>query len=246
MRKLHVILCVAALICTMSFTSCLDAAKNEYRVTSATFATVTRSESGAYRLFLDQGRGIVDPSANGTEVNWGDAQRVYLYYDIPFVDTLYDYTRYRTIVRDAWKIDTTRFVDVTGLSEFPKALGNDTLYYFDFQAYWGFLTIMASPGNKENFHMTCSYDRNEFKGDTLYLNLHYARREGTWGMSLPQTVCAEIPEFVRNSVASDSLCIAMSAPCWYSTAADSVVTRTNYFKISKRRLVPPTYDGIGF
>ncbi len=242
MRKTFAKIGLAAMACMALLSSCFDAAKNEYYYTVSTFATVTRSETGEYRLYLDQGRGIVDPNEKSKDINWGDTKRAIVYYDIPFVDTLYDNTRFKTNVRDAWKIDVVDMVDVTGMDKLPASLGTDTLYAYDFQAYWGYVTLSVNPGNRENFYMTCSYDRDEFKGDTLFLNLHYQRRQGSWNMAIPQTVCAEIPAFVRDAVRSDSLCIALRAQRWYSGAADSLVNDTQYYKVASNRLTPPSYD----
>ena len=54
MKKLHAALCmVALLMVSLNMVSCLDAVEQEYRVTVPTFATVTHSEDGKVRLYLD-------------------------------------------------------------------------------------------------------------------------------------------------------------------------------------------------
>ena len=51
-----------------TFVSCFDGVENEYRVTVPTFATVTHDEVGNVRLYLDEGRGILDPSSESANI----------------------------------------------------------------------------------------------------------------------------------------------------------------------------------
>lgn len=228
--------------------SCLDAAENEYRMTVATYATVLGDGAGKYRLYLDQGRGIVTPSSESAAINWGNARRAYIKYDLPLLSEVKENTAFSTIVREAKKIEVVDLVDVTGMETLPDTLGTEVMNGFAFQAYWGYITMQASIGNSHDFRMTCSYDRDRFVVDdslvcdTLFLDLHYTTLEGDWSMDIPQTVCAEIPAFVSQAARADSVLIAMTGNVWYnSIKKDSVMSLTRAFKVSRARLVPPTY-----
>lgn len=247
MKRLHTTFCsILFSMAALNLVSCLDAAENEYRVTVPTFATVTHDDAGNVRLYLDEGRGIIDPSTESADIKWGDAVRVMIKYDLPIITSGDDFsmetTRFKGIVRSAVKIDTVAMADVTGLSEQPAWLGNDTLLGFSFHAYWGYLTMQAWTGNNFNFDMTCSYDRNEFDGENLYLKLHYAEKSGTWNNEFLQTVSTPFPDFLTGAVTADSLNIVMTAPVWYNSSKDSVYTDTVAFKISRHRLTQPTYS----
>lgn len=248
-RKEKSILLALAATVIVCLTSCLDSASNEYRITVPTYATVTTDGAGNYKLYLDEGRGVVVPSPKSAEINWGDTRRAYIWYDIPITSSeLKDYTQYSTIVRDARRIDVVETVNLTGMTEFPDTLGTEVVNDFAFQAYWGFLTMQASTGSTDNFSMTCSYDEGSLVNDTasvcdtLRLNFHYAKRDGVWSTDLQPTVCAEIPSLVRGKVLTDSLCITLTGNVWYDSAKDSVVTRTRSFKIARGRLTPPEYN----
>lgn len=229
--------------------SCLDAAENSFRVTAPTYATVVGDGTGNYRLYLDQGRGIVIPSEESAPINWGNARRVYIKYDLPVLSELKDNTVFTTIVREAKKIDVVELADVTGLTSLPDTLGTEVLNGFAIQAYWGYITMQAVPGNRHSFSMTCSYDRDCFAVDdslgcdTLFLNLHYTTRNGEWTMETPQTVCAEIPAFVKERAQSDSVLIAMTGKMRMSIdeQRDTVIAVTRSCKVSRARLVPPTH-----
>ena len=230
-----------------TFVSCFDGVENEYRVTVPTFATVTHDEVGNVRLYLDEGRGILDPSSESANIKWGDAVRVMIKYDLPIItgdNISMENTRFKSIVRSAVKIDTVSMVDVTGMDKYPSTLGNDTLLGFTMHAYRGYVTMQAWTATNFNFDMNCSFDRNKFDGENLYLNLHYNEKAGTWNNEFLQTVSATLPDFVRTpgAVTSDSLKIIMTAPVWYSSAKDSVYTDTVTCKISRARLNPPTYS----
>lgn len=230
-----------------TFVSCFDGVENEYRVTVPTFATVTHDEEGNVRLYLDEGRGILDPSSESANIKWGDAVRVMIRYDLPIItgdNISMENTRFKSIVRSAVKIDTVSMVDVTGMDKYPSTLGNDTLLGFTMHAYRGYVTMQAWTATNFNFDMNCSFDRNKFDGENLYLNLHYNEKAGTWNNEFLQTVSATLPDFVRTpgAVTSDSLKIIMTAPVWYSSAKDSVYTDTVTCKISRTRLNPPTYS----
>ena len=252
MKKLHTVLCTLVLM-TMTFglASCFDAAENGYRVTVPTFATVTYNEAGKVRLYLDEGRGILDPSSESANINWNGATRAIIKYDLPFIsedNVKMETVRFSSIVRTAAKIDTVPLVDVTGMDEYPTTLGNDTLLGYAFHAYWGYLTMQAWTANNFAFDMTCTYDREEFDGENLYLNLHYAsKRTGTWNYDFIQTASATLPDFLTKPgvMTSDTLNIYMMAPVWYNAAQDSAYTDTVLFKIARERLTPPTYNSYG-
>lgn len=240
--KYPIMLLFALAFCLVS---CFDGVENSYRVTVPTFATVTHDDAGNVRLYLDEGRGIIDPSTKSADINWGNAVRAMIKYDLPIIsgeNKSMEDTRFKGIVRSAVKIDTVALVDVTDVE--ANTLGNDTLLGFNFQAYRGFITVQAWTANNFNFDMTCSFDRNKFDGENLYLNLHYTEKPGTWNNDFLQTVSATLPAFVRKpgAVTSDSLKIIMSAPVWYDSKRDSAYTDTLTFKIGRGRLNPPTYS----
>lgn len=248
MKKWKIALLPAMCLLGMVVASCLDAAENEYRVTAPTFATVTTDGAGNYRLYLDQKRGIVIPKEESAVKNWKNTRRAYIKYDLPYLNEVKETTSFKTIVRDAKRIEVVELADVTGLETLPDTLGSETVSNFDIQAYWGYLTLWAAPGNSSSCRMTCSYDRNRFVNDTtfvcdtLFMNLHYATGTGSWNMEIPQTVCAEIPEFVRSQTTADSLCIVVSGKVWYDSRKDSVVTLSRAFNIGSVRLEAPSYS----
>lgn len=235
-------------ICGICLASCLDDASSEYRVTVAALGTVTHDDDGKVRIYMDEGRGVIEPNEKSAAISWGNTVRARIQYDLPIVSpeqaTSLETLRFRGVVRDALKIDTVSLVDVTGKS---LILPTDTLFNFGVQAYWGFLTLYAMPNNNKNFHMTCSYDRREFDGQTLNLKLHYTEKEGSWNRGITQTVSAELPAFLRENgmVTSDTLQIVLTAPVWASTAKDSAFVDTMRFKISRSRLTPPQYNTVG-
>ena len=249
MKKLHAALCmVALLMVSLNMVSCLDAVEQEYRVTVPTFATVTHSEDGKVRLYLDENRGILNVSEKSADINWGNAVRTWVYYDLPIVgvgseEINMESVIFNGIVRSATKIDTVSLVDVTGMEELPSTLGNDTLHGFKIQAYRGYLTLQTWVTNNQNFYMTCSYDREKFDGENLYMNLHYKKMEGTWHTDILQTVCAPLPAFLLepNVVKADSLNIIVSAPVWSEVKKDSAYVDNARTKISSNRLNQPTY-----
>lgn len=235
-------------VCGICMTSCLDEVSNEMRVTVTALGTVTHSEDGKVRIYMDEGRGVIEPNDKSANIAWGNTVRARIQYDLPVVSsddlTSMETFRFRGVVRDALKIDTVGLVDMTGKD---TVLPSDTLYNFSASAYWGFLTLLAVPNNNNDFHMTCSYDRNEFDGKNLHLRLHYTEKEGTWGRVFTQTTCAELPAFLRESgvVTSDTLQIVVTAPVWYSTAKDSSYVDTLRLQISRNRLTPPQYHTVG-
>ncbi len=228
--------------------SCLDAAENEYRVTAPTFATVTTDGAGNYRLYLDENRGIVIPSEESAVKNWRNARRAYIKYDLPYLNEVKETTSFKAVVRDAKRLEVVELADVTGLETLPDTLGAEVVGNFDFQVYWGYMTMQVAPGNNNSCRLTCSYDRSRFvndeamRCDTLFMNLHYAKSNGTWNMEIPQTVCAELPAFVRSTTTADSLCIVVSGRVWYDSRKDSVVTLSRGFKTGCARLTPPSYQ----
>lgn len=251
MKRLHTALSIVVLLTMItSLASCFDAAENEYRVTVPTFATVTHDEeTGKVRLYLDEGRGVIDPSTESANINWGNAARALIRYDLPIISSdgiSMENWKFKGIVRSAIKVDTVPLVNVTGMETLPASLGNDTLRGFTFHAYWGYITMQAWTGNNSNFEMTCSYDTTGFDGENLHLKLHYKEKPGTWNYDFLQTVSVTLPDFVRTpgAVKSDSLNIIMTAPVWYSVAKDSAFVDTTTFKLSRGRLTPPTYDYI--
>lgn len=250
MKKTHAALCLTVLsTMILTLASCFGDVENEYRITVPTFATVTYDEGGNVRLYLDEKRGIIDPSPESANIKWGNATRALIKYDLPIItgeNIAMENLRFEGIVRSAVKIDTVAMVDVTGLDKYPDTLGNDTLLGFNFHAYWGYITMQVWMANNFNFDMTCSFDREKFDGENLYLNLHYAEKPGTWNNEFLQTVSATLPEFVREkgAVTSDSLNIIMSAPVWCTADKDSAYVDTVKFKISRGRLNPPTFGYI--
>lgn len=239
-------------VCGVCMVSCLDEVSNEYRVTVSAFGTVTYDEDGAVRIYMDEGRGIIEPNAKSAPINWGNTVRARIQYDLPFVSsdekvTSMETYRFRGVVREALRVDTVQLLDMTGRSSQVASLPTDTLYNFHASAYWGFLTMHAVPNNNKGFRMTCSYDRNEFDGETLNLKLHYTEGEGSWNRGFTQTASAELPAFLREEgvVKSDTLQIVVTAPVWYSTARDSAYVDTVKFQISRQRLTPPQYNTIG-
>lgn len=250
MKMTRIALCISVLS-TMIFTlaSCFDGVENEYRITVPSFATVTHDQAGNVRLYLDERRGIIDPSPKSANIKWGDAVRVMIKYDLPIITgeaVQMENVRFKGVVRSAVKIDTVSMVDVTGMETYPNTLGNDTLLAFNFHAYWGFITAQVWMANNFNFDMGFSYDREKFDGENLYVNLHYKEKPGTWNNEFLQTVSTALPEFVRKegAVTSDSLNIIMSAPVWCDAKKDSAYVDTVRFKISRGRLTPPTYNYI--
>lgn len=248
MKKTRTALCTAVLSTViLTLISCFDGVENEYRITVPTFATVTRNEAGNVRLYLDEGRGIVDPHAESANIQWGDAVRVMVKYDLPIIgdaNVAMENVRFKSIVRSAVKIDTVAMVNTTGMEQAPSTLGNEPLLGFNFHAYWGYVTMQAWTGNNFNFDMTCSYDTTGFDGENLYLKLHYKEKPGAWSNDFLQTTSATLPEFVRKPgvVTGDSLNIIMTAPVWYDSKKDSMYNDTVKFKISRGRLNPPTYN----
>lgn len=246
MKNLRTHICTLGLsLVTMSLVSCFDPVENEYRITVPTFATVTKNEAGKVRLYLDENRGILEPDSKSGNINWGDAVRVMIKYDLPIISstTSMENLRFSTPVRSAVKIDTVSMVDVTGVEELPASLPVDTLLAFSFQAYRGFVTMQVWNGNNFDFDMTCSYDRTQFDGENLYLTLHYAEGKGVWNKDFLQTVSAPLPAFLNEPgvVTSDSLNIHLIAPVWYRSGMDSAFIDTVSHKISRYRLTPPTY-----
>lgn len=229
----------------VNLTSCFEPVKNEYRVTVPTFATVTKNEEGKVRLYLDENRGILEPSDKSEAINWGDAVRVRIMYDLPMVtaETTMENLRFRTPLRSAVKVDTVQMVDITGMDTLPASLKCDTLIYFKMNAYRGFVNMEVWNANNFDFDMTCSYDREKFDGENLYLNLHYTEGKGVWMKDFLPTVSAPLPAFLNEPgvVTSDSLNIHMMAPVWYDSAKDSACIDTVSFKISRYRLAQPTY-----
>ena len=69
-------------VLSMAVTSCWDGVENSYTYTVSTFATVTTNGNGDYKLYLDEGRGILRPDAS-TNINWGDTKRAFIQYNIP-------------------------------------------------------------------------------------------------------------------------------------------------------------------
>ena len=232
-----------ALIVSLVFTSCFGDVDNEYRVTVSAFATVAENGNGAYRLFLDERRGILEPNED-TNISWGDARRVRIQYDLPYADSIGENTRFKSRVVSAVKVPVLPLVDLTGITELPDTLGTEAVYGFTVSAYRGYMTLEtyadynASAGASLNY----SYDRSAFKGDTLFLDLHYKNKAAGSTSTLNLVTCYEIPEFVRNSITSDSLCIAVEGRAWKNTNKLETTTLKRYFKISRRRLTPPTYD----
>lgn len=248
MKSMHTALYMVVLsTMIMSLASCFDAAENEYRVTVPIFATVTHDEAGNTRLYLDEGRGIIDPSSESANIKWGDAVRVMVRYDLPIITSekiSMETTRFKGIVRSAVKIDTVAMQNVTGLSQMPSTLGNDTLLGFNFHAYWGYVTMQAWVANNFNFDMTCSYDTTGFDGENLHLRLHYKEKPGAWGNEFLQTISAPLPSFLKDKVKADSLNIIMTAPVWYNADHDSAYVDTVKFKIGRGRLTQPSYGYI--
>ncbi len=250
MKKTRAALCLIVLsTMILTLASCFGDVENEYRVTVPTFATVTYDEGGKVRLYLDEKRGIIDPSSESANIKWGDAVRVLIKYDLPIITgeaVQMENVRFKGVVRSAVKIDTVSMVDVTGMETYPNTLGNDTLLAFNFHAYWGYITAQVWMANNFNFDMGFSYDREKFDGENLYVNLHYKEKPGTWNNEFLQTVSATLPEFVckEGAVTSDSLNIIMSAPVWCTADKDSAYVDTVKFKISRGRLTPPTFGYI--
>lgn len=249
MKKIRTAICLSALSAiATSLVSCFDGVENEYRVTVPTFATVTHDEAGHVRLYLDEGRGILEPGPKSADINWGDAVRVMIKYDLPIIGsetTSMESVRFKGIVRNAVKLDTVALVNATGMDKAQvDALDKDTVLAFNFHAYWGYITMQAWTANNFNFDMTCSYDTTGFDGENLYLKMHYAEKKGTWNYDFLQTATARLPEFLtqKGVVTSDSLNIIMTAPVWYNANRDSVYTDTVKFKISRGRLAAPTYN----
>lgn len=234
-----VAMCLMATICV----SCLEKTENNFRVTVPTYATVTYDGAGGVRLFMDERRGVVTPSAESAVKDWKDARRVYLKYDLPMLDTVYETRKYTTIIRDAHKLEVVDLVDVTGMEQLPAELGDEVVADFNFHAYRGYITIQAAAGNSSACDITCSYDRDRSSGDTLFLRLHYARKEGSWNIGdIPPTVSAEIPSFLQGQVKADNLCIVMTGKVWkdFSTKKDTIeLVRT--FDVSRGRLTTPEY-----
>lgn len=226
-------------------TSCLGGEGNTYRITATTFATVTNDGAGSYRLFLDENRGILEPT-DESPINWGDAERVLLQYDIPFADTITDNTRFKSIVRSATKVPVVPLIDVTGLETLPDSLGNDGVVNLDITAYRGYLTIHAivERSRSGKYSLYYSYDTDAFKGDTLNLNLHYLYSDENSSSSdyVNHLDCAVIPAFVRDRVVGDSLYVTLSAEMWKDSNKTSKGRVTRCVSVSKRRLTPPAYS----
>ncbi|MBQ8360380.1 MAG: hypothetical protein IJX44_00350 [Bacteroidaceae bacterium] len=248
MKKWKMTLLLTVCLLGLVVASCLDAAENEYRVTAPTFATVTTDGAGNYRLYLDEKRGILIPSEESAVKHWKNTRRAYIKYDLPYLNEVKETTSFRTIVRDAKRIEVVDLADVTGLEVLPDTLGTEVVNNFALHAYWGYITLQVASGNNNNCRLTCSYDRNRFvndekmKCDTLFMDLHYAKGNGTWNMEIPQTVCAEIPDFVRSKTTADSLCIVVSGKVWYDSRKDSVVTLSRGFRMGRVRLDTPSYQ----
>lgn len=225
-------------------TSCLEGEGNTYRITATTFATVTNNGAGSYRLFLDENRGILEPTED-SPIKWGNAERVLLQYDIPFADTITDNTRFKSIVRSATKVPVVPLIDVTGLSQLPDSLGNDGVINLDITAYRGYLTIhtIVERSRTGKYSLYYSYDTDAFKGDTLNLNLHYrySDENSTSSDYVNHLECAVIPEFVRNKVVGDSLYVTLSADMWRDSNKTETERVSRCVSVSKRRLTPPTY-----
>lgn len=243
MRKNSFEACLAVLVLTV-FASCLEKTDYNFRYTTPTYATVAYSETGDVLLFLDEKRGVVTPAKESLVTDWKNARRVYLKYDLPMLDTVYETRRYSTIIRDAHKLEIVDLVDVTGKDTLLEGLGNEVVADFNFHAYRGYVTIQVASGNSSACDITCSYDRERSSGDTLFLQLHYAAKEGSWNIGeIPPTVSAEIPAFLNGQVKADNLCIVMKGNVWkdYKTKKDTVeLVRT--FNISRGRLTTPDYD----
>ena len=247
MKKLHAAFCVAtfALISSV-MTSCFDPVTNEYRVTVPTYATVALSDEGKVRLYLDENRGILTPNEKSEAINWGDAVRVMIKYDLPFVGT--DVTSmenyfFKSQVRSAVKVDTVSMVDITDMEEMPSWLKGDTLGVFKVQAYRGYLTTQVWNATNLDFKMTYSYDRNKFDGKNLYQNLHYTETDKTWNKDFLPSASALLPAFLseKGVVTSDTLNIHVIAPVWYDRNKDSAYVDTAVCRISKYRLTEPKY-----
>lgn len=232
---------------TLILTSCLGETNNEYYITSLAFATVTTDGAGNYRLYLDENRGILIPDDESTTVNWGDTKRALIHYDLPWLDSIRDNHAFRSRLRDAKRLSIASTVDVTGMSKMPESLGNKPVYDFALQAYWGYITLQAAPGNTNAFDMTCSYDRNRYyvdserRIDTLFMQMHYKESSGSWNLDIPQTVCMEIPQFARDTIKSDSLYIAIDGNVWTDNTTKDTKQVRRGFKISRRRITAPTY-----
>lgn len=237
------------LVAGVCVSSCLEEVENEYRVTASAFATVVHGEDGNVRLYLDERRGIVTPSGESDPVEWGDAVRVCVNYDLPVYRELpssMEDEHFTTIVRSpVHRVDTVRMIDVAGMDKLPSVLGNDTLDgYYSFDAYRGFVTARVSAYSLRRFDLRFSYDSEKFGGDTLYLRLHCTERNEAWNGSFAyQPICAEIPENIRQSglVSPDSLLIVMTAPIWFRGGHDSAYIDTTTFWINSHRLTPPAY-----
>lgn len=233
----------------MCVSSCLEEVANEFRVTAGAFATVTHDDAGNVCLYLDEGRGIVTPSSESDPVEWGNAVRVYLNYDLPVYRDLpvsMEDEHFTTIVRGpVHRIDTIKMTDVAGLDKLPSILGSDTLEgYYSFDAYRGFVTARVTSKSLRRYDLRLSYDSEKFGGDTLYLRLHCAERNEAWnGGFVYQPVSAEIPEFLRQPgvVSADSLLIVMTTPIWFNGGHDSAYIDTTSFWIQNHRLTPPIY-----
>jgi hypothetical protein len=230
---------------SLNLVSCFDAVENEYRVTVPTFATVTKNEAGKVRLYLDENRGILTPHEKSEAINWGDAVRVRITYDLPTLSTnsSIENTYFSTPVRSASKIDTVSMVDVTDNDALLASLGGDTLGVYMIQAYRGYLTVQVYNATNRDFDMTYSYDRNNFDGENLYLNLHYTESDKAWGNGFLPCASAALPDFLteKGMVTSDTLNIHVIAPVWYDQKRDSAYADTATCKISRYRLAQPTY-----
>jgi len=243
-KEMRIVLSMALIaLMGMNLSACFDPVSNEYRVTVPTFATVTKNEAGKVRLYLDENRGILEPNAKSEAVDWGDAVRVRIMYDLPMVSgstTSMENLRFSTPLRSAVKVDTVQMVDITDKG---CMLPTDTLLAFNVQAYRGYVTMQVWNGNNFDFDMTCSYDRKTFDGENLYLNLHYKEGDGVWMKDFYQTVSAPFPSFLTEPgvVTSDSLKVHLIAPVWYRAGRDSAYVDTVTCKISRYRLEQPTY-----
>lgn len=248
MKNLKVTAFFALFFIVLVFSSCFGDTKNEFRVTHQTFATVTDNGNGEYRLFLDEFRGILEPD-EGTGINWGDARRVTILYDLPYLDSVGENTRFKSRIREAYKLPVLSFIDLTGVEELPDSLGNDPITGFALNAYRGYMNLSAYVDKnsiKSGYSLNYSYDRNEFKGDTLFLNLHYSEKENVNYAGYDENLFAsfEFPQFIRNAgLTVDSLCIALTATVWTDRNNKKESHKvTRHTKISRGRLNPPTYD----
>ena len=228
---------------SITITSCWDGVDNSYTYTVSTFATVTSNGKGDYKLYLDEGRGILKPDAS-TNINWVDTKRSLIQYNIPIADSVGENTVFTSKVVYASKMPVMNFVDVTGLTSLPDSLGSDVVTDFYLSAYRGFINIntVTEKNGNDPASLHFSYDQNKFKGDTLFLNLHYGASKYPNSSLVNYISSFEVPGFVREGLTADSLCIAVTGLIWNTSDQLETRTVTRTAKLWRRRLTPPTYD----